>query len=151
MNIINPQMEEYTVQLDGGEIEIGGTKYLYDSMKITSKLLKEGYFKEQEIILDIHNIPISYEAIKQIRHNNDNMKGTEIIFEIRGNRFRHFGILEEYTVIRDESRYMDVRMDTDVKINIGLAGSCINKGLHKLVIVLSQWKLGEIVPCGEDT
>jgi hypothetical protein len=28
---------------------------------------------------------------------------------------------------------MNVRMDTDVKINIGLAGSHINKELHKLV------------------
>ena len=138
MNIINPQMEEYTVQVDGGEIELNGTKYLYDSMTITSKLWEEGYLKEQEIILDIHNISISYEAIKQIRHNNENMKGTEIIFEIMENRFRHFGILEAYTVTRDESLYMDVRMDTDVKINIGLAGSHVNKGLHNLVIVLSQ-------------
>ena len=131
-------MEEYTVQLDGGEIEIDGTKYLYDSMTITSKLLEDGYLKKQEIILDIHNLSISHEAIKQIIQNNENMKGTEIMFEIMENRFRHFGILEAYTVTRDESLYMDVRMDTDVKINIGLAGSHINKGLHKLVIVLSQ-------------
>ncbi len=60
------------------------------------------------------------------------MKGTEIIFEIMENRFRHFGILEAYTVTRDESLYMDVRMDTDVKISIGLAGSHINNELHKL-------------------
>lgn len=135
---IRPRIEEYTAELGGGVIEIGGTKYLYESMKITSKIWEEGYLKEQEIILDIHNIPISHEALKQIRHNNENMKGTEIIFEIRGNRFRHFGILEEYAVTRDESRYMAVRMDTDVKINIGLARRRINKGLHKLVLLISQ-------------
>ena len=129
----NPQIEEYTVQIDGGKIGIDGTKYLYESMTITSKLWKEGYLKEQEIILDTHNISISHEAIKQIIHNNENMKGTEIIFEIMENRFRHFGILEAYTITRDESLYMNVRMDTDVKINIGLAGSHINKELHKLV------------------
>jgi trans-2-enoyl-CoA reductase len=71
------------------------------------------------------------------------MKGTEIIFEIMENRFRHFGILEAYTITRDESLYMNVRMDTDVKINIGLAGSHINKELHKLVEEMQKQMKGD--------
>ena len=136
-------MEEYTVQLDGGEIEIDGTKYLYESMTITSKLLEEGYLKEQEIILDIHNISIPYDAIDKIRRNNSNQKGTEIIFDIMTHKFRHLGILEEYTRTYEPPEHVTVNshythVDTDMNFNIGLAGSHINEGLHKLVIVLSQ-------------
>ena len=143
MNEIIPTCEDYTVQLDGGEIKIDGTKYLYDSMTITSKLFEEGYLKEQEITLVIHNISIYSDAIDEIKLNNINEKGTEIIFEIKTHKFRYFGILEAFTRTYETPEHITAnshytRVDTDMKFNIGLAGSHINKGLHKLVIVLSQ-------------
>lgn len=142
MFIINPQMEEYTAQLDGGEIEIDGTKYLYEAMTITSKLLEE-YLKEQEIILDIHNISIPCDAIHQIELNNSNQKGTEIIFELMTHKFRHFGILGEFTLTFEPPEHITVtshynRVDTDMKFSIGLAGSHINKELHKLIILMNN-------------
>jgi hypothetical protein len=38
---------------------------------------------------------------------------------------------------------MNVRMDTDVKINIGLTGSHINKELHKLVEEMQKQMKGD--------
>lgn len=136
MNMINPYVEEYTTQLCGGIIEIGGEEYSYESMTITSKLWEKGYEKTQDITIELCNVSLVEDIDMGIETE------TELLFTIIDKLYKYPARLEEYSIMHNYSdsipNALYIGRYNSMKFSIGLAGRHINKGLHKLVISISQ-------------
>ena len=135
--------EGYRAKLSSGEIEIDGTKYIYDSMTIISRLWDEKYEKTQDIIIDLHNLQLHPDLIVGIKETVEkDMKGTDILFKINGNYYKYSAILQE-CVRLCEPGHREYRLGKcfrnppiflyDVKFRIGLTGKHIDRGLHEQV------------------
>lgn len=140
---LNPTCEEYTAELGKGIIEINKIPCVYDSMIITSKLLQEGYLKEHEIVLELERIIFPPKVIDIMEKQTKEQTPVEIQFKIQDNTFKHDAVLESACFIQKIFMQECDWGHVNVKFSIGLAGSHINKGLHKLVEEMQRQMKGD--------